>query len=609
MSYFVGMNKFGHHASACLVTRSRGNDSCEIFLKERLTRVRADRGAIEGPLFEIAEQVNSESASFCENSYLEEPLHYEERANHFYPYFERLKSLKLERTTRKFNPSIRFLGHHRCHATAALSVSPFRKSLIVVFDGTGSLHSTFSKGDPEASLVSRFKSEGPALKDGALARVSSTLSESLTVYTQDGAALTPVYKYWQLFDHNQSRRGVAHDGELLYGLGAFYCTISKYIFGDTQEGGKVMGLAPFGRPLPVKNRLEFIRGLDWRKAFVKPERGAKELWQSSKHRKLYADLAATAQGEFERETLALMRFLRAQFPQYENVVLTGGCALNCVTNWKIVEAGIFKNVYVPPFPGDESVSLGAARHLVYSRHPGDWKPVPMDEQSSFFGPRKSAPENHDLETLFAGFEVLKPNDICAFAARELARGNVIGWFQGRSESGPRALGNRSLLANPLIRGMKDRLNSRVKRREAFRPYAPSVTLERAHEYFAVPEGFESPFMSFAPPVRPRYRKRLAEIAHVDHTARLQTVRREGNPRYHRLIESFGKLTGVYCVLNTSLNVMGEAIVETPADAKRFLETSDIDGLAIGDYFIRKIAPLKTETREMRGTSARARRRR
>lgn len=587
MSHFVGMNKFGHHASACLVSRGPSGERCEIYLKERLTRIRADRGTIEGPLFEIGPAVQARQTAFCENTYLEEPFHYELRANRFYPYFERLKSLKLERTTRKFNTDIRFLGHHRCHATAALSVSPFKKSLIVVFDGTGSLHSTFTKDDREAALIDKFAAPGGALEPGALKKVSSKLSESVTVYAQDGATINPVYKYWQLFDHNQARRGVAAGGEVLYGIGAFYCTISKFIFGDTQEGGKVMGLAPFGRPLPVKNRLDFIRNLDWRKAFVKPERGAKELWQRSKHRKHYADLAATAQAQFETDTLALMRHLRERFPAYRNVVLTGGCALNCVTNWKLFEAGLFDAIYVPPFPGDESVSLGAARHLHYQKHPGDWKRVPMARQTSFFGPQKSAPEQHDIPALFSGFEVVKPKNISTYAARELARGKIIGWFQGRSESGPRALGNRSLLASPLVRGMKDRLNERVKRRESFRPYAPSVSFERAHEYFEIPKGFESPFMSFAPPVRARYRRKLAEIAHVDHTARLQTVRPGANPRYHALIRAFGGLTGVHCVLNTSLNVMGEAIVETPLDAKRFLEASDIDGLAIGDYFIRR----------------------
>lgn len=588
MKHFIGMNKFGHHASACLLSQVGGESQTELFLKERLTRVRGDRGSIEIPLKKIRDKVNFRNAKFCENSYLDAPHTYESRRNEVYPYFEHLKSQGLELSTREYNSKIEFLGHHLCHATAALSVSPFRKALIAVFDGTGSLHSAFPKGDLEANMVHGLRTFVSPLSQKNKDKLSKTLTESITVYSQNGGRLEPTYKYWQLYNPRQSRKGLGLNDETLYGFGAFYSMISKYIFGDTLDAGKVMGLAPFGRPMKVKSALEFVRELDWSKAFVKPKRGAKEAWQKSRHMKLYRDLAATVQSHFESEVMKFLEFIKSEYPDYENLILTGGCALNCVSNWKILQSGLFKSIYVPPFPGDESISLGAAKHLQYRNSSAKWRPTSMKSQICNFGPRDSAPENYDIEKVFREFSIMKPKDICSYTAQEISDGKIIAWFQGRSESGPRALGYRSILANPLAKGMKDKINERIKRRESFRPFAPSCLHEKVGEYFEVAKGFESPFMSFAPPVRSKFKNRLTEVAHVDATARLQTVRKEANPKYHRLISKVGDITGVYCVLNTSLNVMGEAIVETPEDAKRFLESSQIDGLAIGDYFIRRV---------------------
>jgi carbamoyltransferase len=171
----------------------------------------------------------------------------------------------------------------------------------------------------------------------------------------------------------------------------------------------------------------------------------------------------------------------------------------------------------------------------------------------------------------------------------LAKGLVVAWFQGRSESGPRALGNRSILANPMVAGLKDRLNAEIKFREDFRPYGCSVLQECAHEYFEVEKGFNNPYMSFAVKTRENQRRRLSQVTHIDGSSRMQTVGKAQNPLFYELIKAFGEKTGLNCLLNTSLNIMGEPIVETAEDARKFLLATPVDGMAIGRFYIQKRA--------------------
>jgi len=282
--------------------------------------------------------------------------------------------------------------------------------------------------------------------------------------------------------------------------------------------------------------------------------------------------------------------LRRELPDYENIILTGGCALNCTFNGKLVRQGLFKEVYVPPFPGDESISLGAAAYLHYILQNQDWQPLTHEQQHGYLGAMESSPSAEDIQKVFEGFQVTHPPSITEHVANLLQQGEVIAWFQGRSEAGPRALGNRSILARPDQSGLKDRLNATIKFREAFRPYGASCLFEKAGEYFDIPEHFNSPYMSFAIPVRSPFKKSLNEVTHIDGTCRFQSVRRGQNEKFYDLIKCFGDKTGLYCLLNTSLNVMGEPIVETAEDARRFLLQTPVHGLAIGDYYIQKVSP-------------------
>lgn len=568
MSVFIGMNKMGHHAAACALTVSAGEFDLVLAIKERLTRVKADGGMIEGPLKALAVEVDFSNASFAENSYLKRPADYEAAVAAQIPYYEKLSALGLERSSKRYNAEVAFVPHHRCHAAAAQLVSPFEKALIVVFDGIGSLFEAFDPGDPELALA---QDAGPGPGPGC--------TEACTVYLQDGARLKVVEKQWQTIDAEITDRVVGHD----FGLGALYSIAARYIFNNYRESGKVMGLAPFGKASPIADRATYLKKLDWKKAF----RGhGKSEWEQSGLYEHYADVAASVQKHFEQELLHLLGRLGARYPSYRNLILTGGCALNCVANAKVIESGLFDGVYVPPFPGDESAAVGAAARQWLEGASAQWKARPWEAQRANFGPAASAQiDDRRVREAFRGRRVARPVNLEVEVARRLARGELLGWFQGRSESGPRALGFRSLLASPFVSGVKDRLNAEVKCREAFRPYAPATLWERAHEYFDVPPGFESPFMSFSPRVRPAFRERLKEISHVDGTARLQTVRKAQSPRFHALVSAFGDETGVYCVLNTSMNVMGEPIVETIADAARFFEHTPVDAMAVGDFLV------------------------
>ncbi len=551
----VGLGKTLFHSSAASIAR---NGEITLALSERLLRKKAT-----GVWPERAIRALNLQGEFhvAENGDVHRPGLREEGMNRAFPFYEHLRASGLGAFSRALNPSLEFVTHHMSHACAALMLSPFEKCLIVVMDGAGTRASDF-----------------PA----PVAAPGPDFHEELTVYAFDrarsGMRLECVDKRWRRFE-----------GALSDGAGIFYETAARHIFNCTRSAGKVMGLAPLGRAGGVPmDRVAFLRGLPEERAFR--GRGRDE-WEAHPSRAEFADLAATAQALFEEDLGEYLKSLRARLPEYGNLILTGGCALNCTFNGKLARSCLFDEVYVPPFPGDECIGMGAAAHAFLSRAPDLWRPVPHDGQHGYFGPLESVPTEARVRAAFGeGFRVEKPADLPAHVARVLSEGHVVAWFQGRSESGPRALGHRSLLVRPDRPGVKDFLNSRIKFRESFRPYGASAAFEKAHEYFDVPIGFSTPFMSFACPTRAEYREQLAEITHVDRTCRYQSVRPGQDRRFYELLQAFGRETGLYCLLNTSLNVMGEPIVESPDDARDFLvkmgANGPVHGLAIGDFYVR-----------------------
>jgi carbamoyltransferase len=263
------------------------------------------------------------------------------------------------------------------------------------------------------------------------------------------------------------------------------------------------------------------------------------------------------------------------------VCLAGGVALNAKANGLIAELDFVDDLFIQPAAADDGAALGAALYP-HLRVNGALPSRRMD--STYLGPSFSDDEIRDtLESCRIRHEALHGS--VSEIAQELARGNTIGLFQGRMEFGPRALGNRSIIADPRSPGIRDRINASVKHREPWRPFAPAILQEQYRDYVAF--AAESPFMQRTHSVKPERRNDLAAAVHVDGTVRAQSISPSANPRFHRIVEEFGKLTGVPAVLNTSFNMAGEPIVCTPVDALRTFFTSGLDVLAIGDYLVRK----------------------
>ena len=268
----------------------------------------------------------------------------------------------------------------------------------------------------------------------------------------------------------------------------------------------------------------------------------------------------------------------------DNVCVAGGVGLNCVANWRILRESGFKNIYIQPAAGDSGGALGTAFY-VYSAVLNN--PRTFEMKHALWGPGFTNDEIratlHRVEAVYDTID--DENDLLERTARMIADGKVVGWFQGRLEFGPRALGARSLLADPRNPKMKEIINAKVKFREAFRPFAPAVLKENAHEYFEMPPGMDAPFMLLVPKVREEKRRIIPAVTHQDGTGRVQTVTETDNGRYYRLIREFGRLTGVPVVLNTSFNVRGEPIVCTPDDAYHTFVHTGIDALVIGDFVV------------------------
>ena len=291
----------------------------------------------------------------------------------------------------------------------------------------------------------------------------------------------------------------------------------------------------------------------------------------------HRDLAFALQATTEDTVLHVVRALAASHPS-RNLCLTGGVALNCVANARILRDTDYRRVWVPPCASDTGAPLGSA---LWHEHQTLGRPRTFELTHPYYGTTYSDDEiARALDQAGLSHRRLGEAELIAEVARRLAEGQIVGWFQGRFEMGPRALGNRSILADPRSVKMKDQLNARIKQREPFRPFAPAVLVERASEFFEIDQ--PDPFMTMAPRVRADKVQLIPAAVHVDGTGRIQTVDRSANPRYYRLIEEFGRLTGVPVVLNTSFN-RREPIVASPADAVACYLQSGMDALAIGDF--------------------------
>ena len=481
-------------------------------------------------------------------------------------------------------PPLKFTQHHQSHAASAFYASPFDAAAVLVVDGVG-----------EWATSSIWHGQGRALQ---------CLKEI----------------------------------EFPHSLGLLYSAFTQYCGFRVNSGEyKLMGLAPYGKPVfaeRIRERLIKLREdgsfeLDMRYftyAVGKTMVGrrfetllggpARPLGSAPTQRE--ADLAASVQQVLEDAMLGIARHAHA-VTKCENLCLAGGVALNCVANSKILDDGPFSSLWVQPAAGDAGGALGAALCLWHQDAPREDRADAM--RGSYLGPQY----DDDEIRAFLMRESIPHEDMgsdaaCDRSAELLAQGKVIGWFQGRMEFGPRALGNRSMLADPRNRDMQRLLNLRIKGRESFRPFAPAVMAEYARDYFDCKQS--SPYMLFVAKLRAHLRaasesagqatlgepgepgepgegeaikvhtsppSKLPAITHVDYSCRLQTVHAETNPKFHALLDRFRERTGVPVLLNTSFNVRGEPVVCSPADALRCFLATDLDYLVLGNCLLDKRA--------------------
>ena len=383
-------------------------------------------------------------------------------------------------------------------------------------------------------------------------------------------------------------------------LGYFYTLMTYFLgFGDGDEY-KVMGLAPYGEPSidlskiikPANGSWEF----DW--SFVRddpPVRSPFEPLYAGKISEIlgqpnrnpagemtdfYRDVARSTQQTMEDCFMALIDSLKARVPEARNLCYAGGVALNCKANRRLLYSGMFNNIYVSPVSSDRGLAIGSAYLGAVSLGDNPWPHWHAYLGSSYSNDSIKA----ELESNGVSFE--HTDDPSLTAARLIADEKIVGWHQGRSEAGARALGSRSIVASCATAEMKDKVNARIKYREEFRPFAPSVLSEEADVYFRT-EGNDFPYMNFTLDVVPEKAGEIASVVHVDDTARVQTVRSSDNELYYDLIRNYRDLTGTPAILNTSFNLKGQPIVETPRDALMTFFGCGLDALVLGNYVVRK----------------------
>ncbi len=457
------------------------------------------------------------------------------------------------------------IPHHFGHALSVFATSGFVESAVLIVDGTG-------------SPVSDFTAQELNVMNGNKAPDSW---ETISLYHASGTTVVPLEKH-------VIERGawlVMHDGDMpsFGSLGGMFSAAAQQIFGEVSEAGKVMGLAPYGRAeFPGSDFFDIVKGRFHFKDTVPRQFRYHERWPNRASE--YEALAGSVQAALEEAVLYLVQHIRERCSS-ENLCYAGGVALNSVANERIIRESGFKNVYIMPAAEDSGTSIGAAYYGLWqlTQH-NSQRPILHDAPGRSYS---SADVSAALEAR-EDVRVVYPTDVLSDTVELLCDGKIIGWFDGGSELGPRALGQRSILCDPRQTDAKETLNRRVKMREPFRPFAPAVLLEEAGKWFEFADTApESPFMLRVVKVNPERKDEVPAIVHVDGTGRVQTVTRANNGRFYELVKEFFEKTGVPILLNTSFNRMGQPIIETPTDAIECLLNTGLDCCVFEDRIVFK----------------------
>lgn len=563
--YILG-TALSHDGSTCLM---KDGEIIVAIEKERLSRIKHD-GFNDNDTIQYC--LDAAGIGYQDLSLIVEQ-------NSFSPLFSEQLTQRKNRVLPPMVPVVS-ISHHLAHAYSAVGTSPFDNMGVVVIDGHGgSLDSCNDlvdniDGANNINIHQRYR-----------------YWETCSYYVYQNGSMKPIFKDFSRWVNRKNRRNFpVSTWEIENSLGEFYEGIALYIFGELDCAGKLMGLAPYGRPDVIDwDPFYFDAG----KVVLRNEWWANIdplLNTNPRHFKdnfqYYSDIAYWAQSKLEEALSYLFNYYYQLHPM-KNFAYAGGVALNATANEKLIYGCEFENLYIQPAAGDNGLSIGCCYY--------GWLEVLKKERvkhsgSTYFGQHyDDAQIAQELEQYTESIEYSYYDDVETLAAKSIASGNVIGWFQGGAEFGPRALGNRSILADPRHPAMRDHINADVKYREDFRPFAPAVLHEKARDYFEIDH--DSDYMLFIAQVKEQYRADLPAIVHVDGSARVQTVKKEMNTKFHRLLTSFFEQTKMPILLNTSLNIKGMPIVETPSDAIKLFLSCGLDLLFINHYRITKKAPL------------------
>ncbi|HKV33891.1 MAG TPA: carbamoyltransferase C-terminal domain-containing protein [Pyrinomonadaceae bacterium] len=456
------------------------------------------------------------------------------------------------------------IPHHYGHAVSTFATSGFAETAILVVDGAGSPATDFTDG--EKSVLNGHGVDA---------------WETISLYYGNGTEVIPLEKH--VVDRGAWVGRDESEMPAFGSLGGMFSAAAQQIFGELSEAGKVMGLAAYGKPeFPSSDFFEIEGGRFCYKDTVPLRFRHERRWPDAAEE--YEALAASVQAALETALLYLVQHLR-ELCDSKNLCYAGGVALNSVANERIIRESGYENVYIIPAAEDSGAAIGAAYY-------GLWNLTGHNSRRRLLhdavGRTYSSTDVSAALQDTTKIQVVDPASVIDDAVELLCEGKIIGWFDGGSELGPRALGQRSILCDPRRPDGKEILNRRVKMREAFRPFAPAAILEEAPNWFEFGGSSpESPFMLRVCEVNPRRKDEVPAIVHADGTGRLQTLTPEANGRFYELVRRFYERTGVPMVLNTSFNRMGQPIVETPADAVECLLSTGLDCCVFEDRIVFK----------------------